>query len=202
MYPESIQNLVECFCSFPGIGEKTAERMAERMAFSILNFDEDKINLLEESLKEAKEKIHPCQDCQTLTDKEKCDICSDDTRDSNTLCVVEDSKIVFLFEKLGIYKGYYHVIQGLISPLDDINPEDIGLEKLLDRIKEKDYKEIILAIKPSLEGEITSLYIKKILEGMNVKVTKLASGVPIGADMEYMDNLTLSRALEDRKELS
>ncbi len=198
MYPESIQNLVECFCSFPGIGEKTAERMA----FSILNFDEDKINLLEESLKEAKEKIHPCQDCQTLTDKEKCDICSDDTRDSNTLCVVEDSKIVFLFEKLGIYKGYYHVIQGLISPLDDINPEDIGLEKLLDRIKEKDYKEIILAIKPSLEGEITSLYIKKILEGMNVKVTKLASGVPIGADMEYMDNLTLSRALEDRKELS
>lgn len=198
MYPESLKNLIESFSSFPGIGEKTAERMA----FSILNFDDDKIKLLEESLKEAKEKIHPCKKCQTLTDQEVCEICSDGERDKNTLCVVEDSKIVFLFEKLGIYKGYYHVISGLISPLDDVNPEDIGLEKLLERIKNESYQEIILAIKPSIEGEITSLYIKKILEGLHIKVTRLASGVPMGADMEYIDNLTLSRALEDRKEVA
>ena len=117
------------------------------------------------------------------------------------ICVVEDSKIVFLFERLGTYKGLYHVINGLISPLDDVNPEDIGLDKLLDRIKNEKIKEVILAFKPSVEGEITALYIKKILEGLDVIVSRLASGVPIGADMEYIDTLTLERALEDRKEI-
>ena len=118
------------------------------------------------------------------------------------MCIVEDSKIVFLFEKIGIYKGKYHVLNGLISPLDDINPEDIGIEKILDRLKTQKYKEIILALKPSVEGEITSLYIKKILESPEIKITRLASGVPMGADMEYIDSLTLSKALEDRKEIS
>ena len=115
---------------------------------------------------------------------------------------MEDSKIVFLFEKLGTYNGLYHVINGLISPLDDVNPEDIGLDKLLNRIKKENIKEVILAFKPSVEGEITALYIKKILDGMDILVTRLASGVPIGADMEYIDALTLERALEDRKEVS
>ena len=122
--------------------------------------------------------------------------------DDESLCIVEDSKIVFLFEKIGIYKGKYHVLNGLISPLDDINPEDIGIEKILDRLKTQKYKEIILALKPSVEGEITSLYIKKILESPEIKITRLASGVPMGADMEYIDSLTLSKALEDRKEIS
>ena len=196
--PDSLKNLIESFQNFPGIGEKTAERMA----FSILNFDDDKFSLLQENLKLVKDEIHPCKICNSLTDKDMCVICESSSRDKKTICVVEDSKIVFLFEKLGTYNGLYHVINGLISPLDNINPEDIGLDKLLDRIKEVNIKEVILAFKPSVEGEITALYIKKILDGMNVLVTRLASGVPIGADMEYIDALTLERALEDRKEIS
>ena len=196
--PDSLKNLIDSFQNFPGIGEKTAERMA----FSILNFDDDKFSLLQENLKLVKDEIHPCKKCNSLTDKELCEICESSIRDKNTICVVEDSKIVFLFEKLGTYNGLYHVINGLISPLDDINPEDIGLDRLLNRIKEDEIKEVILAFKPSVEGEITALYIKKILDGMNILVTRLASGVPIGADMEYIDALTLERALEDRKEIS
>lgn len=196
--PDSLKSLIDSFQNFPGIGEKTAERMA----FSILNFDDDKFSLLQENLKLVKDEIHPCKKCNSLTDKELCEICESSIRDKNTICVVEDSKIVFLFEKLGTYKGLYHVINGLISPLDDINPEDIGLDKFLNRIKKEEIKEVILAFKPSVEGEITALYIKKILDGMNVLVTRLASGVPIGADMEYIDTLTLERALEDRKEIS
>lgn len=196
--PDSLKNLIVSFQNFPGIGEKTAERMA----FSILNFDDDKFSLLQENLKLVKDEIHPCKICNSLTDKDMCVICESSSRDKKTICVVEDSKIVFLFEKLGTYNGLYHVINGLISPLDNINPEDIGLDKLLDRIKEENIKEVILAFKPSVEGEITALYIKKILDGMNVLVTRLASGVPIGADMEYIDALTLERALEDRKEIS
>lgn len=196
--PDSLKNLIDSFQNFPGIGEKTAERMA----FSILNFDDEKFSLLQENLKLVKDEIHPCKRCNSLTDKELCEICESSIRDKNTICVVEDSKIVFLFEKLGTYNGLYHVINGLISPLDDINPEDIGLDRLLNRIKEDEIKEVILAFKPSVEGEITALYIKKILDGMNILVTRLASGVPIGADMEFIDALTLERALEDRKEIS
>ena len=195
MYPESIKNLVDSFKSFPGIGEKTAERMA----FNLLDFDEERIDSIQESIKDARLNIHKCQ---TLTDKELCQVCSDDTRNKDVLCIVEDSKIVFLFEKMGMYKGKYHVLNGLISPLDDVNPEDIGIDKLLDHLNKNDYKEIILAFKPNVEGEITSLYIKKILENTGIKITRLASGVPIGADMEYIDSLTLSKALEDRKEIA
>ena len=198
MYPESLKSLIENFKSFPGIGEKTAERMA----FNLLDFDNDRIESLEECIKNVRQNIHKCPICQTLTDKEICTICSDKTRDDESLCVVEDSKIVFLFERIGIYKGKYHVLNGLISPLDEINPEDIGIEKILDPLKTQKYKEIILALKPSIEGEITSLYIKKILESPEIKITRLASGVPMGADMEYIDSLTLSKALEDRKEIS
>ena len=198
MYPESLKNLVDSFQSFPGIGEKTAERMA----LAVLNFDEEKFSLLQENLKDVKKNIHKCPLCNCLTDKDICLVCDSDVRNKDTICVVEDPKIVFLFEKLGTYKGLYHVINGLISPLDDINPENIGLESLINRISNNNIKEVILAFKPSVEGEITALYIKKILEGINVVVTRLASGVPIGADMEYIDALTLERALEDRKELS
>lgn len=198
MYPESIKNLVDSFKSFPGIGEKTAERMA----FNLLDFDEERIDLIQKSIKDARLNIHKCPVCQTLTDKELCQVCSDDTRNKDVLCIVEDSKIVFLFEKMGMYKGKYHVLNGLISPLDDVNPEDIGIDKLLDHLNKNDYKEIILSFKPNVEGEITSLYIKKILENTGIKITRLASGVPIGADMEYIDSLTLSKALEDRKEIA
>jgi len=195
MYPDSIKNLVESFKYLPGIGEKTAERLA----FSILELEDEQIDMFSESLSEVKEKIHKCSKCNTLTDNELCFVCSDPTRDNKTLCVVEDTKSVFLFERLGMFHGKYHVLDGLISPLDGVNPEDIGLSKLLDRIKEENFDEIIFAFKPSIEGETTALYIKKILEDLNIKITRLASGVPIGADMEYVDSLTLERALNDRK---
>lgn len=195
MYPDSIKNLVESFKYLPGIGEKTAERLA----FSILELEDEQIDMFSESISEVKEKIHKCSKCNTLTDNELCFVCSDPTRDNKTLCVVEDTKSVFLFERLGMFHGKYHVLDGLISPLDGVNPEDIGLSQLLDRIKEEKYDEIIFAFKPSIEGETTALYIKKILEDLNIKITRLASGVPIGADMEYVDSLTLERALNDRK---
>ena len=198
MYPESLKKLIESLKFFPGIGEKSAERMA----FAYLEFDKEQVEYLIDSMQETKAKIHPCPNCLSLTDQDVCDICSSPARDHNVLCVVEDPKIVFLFEKLGTYKGMYHVIKGLISPLEDINPEDIGLEKLLDRIKKEKFTEIILAFKPSVEGEITALYIKQILDGLDVEVSRLASGVPMGADMEYIDSLTLERALNDRKKIS
>ena len=197
MFPNSLKNLIETLKYLPGVGEKTAERYA----FSLLNQDEEKIELLANSIKDCKKKIKRCKKCNSLTEKEICDICEDKSRDKSTLCVVEDAKSVFLFEKLGTYKGYYHVLNGLISPLEGINPDDIGLELLLDRIKKEDFQELILAFKPSIEGETTALYIKKILEGMKIKVSKIASGIPMGADMEFIDSITLERALQDRKNL-
>ena len=128
-------------------------------------------------------------------------ICSNTLRDSTTLCIVDDSKSVFLFEKMGIYNGLYHVLDGLISPIDRVTPDDIGLDKLINRIKKGNFKEIVLAVKPSVEGETTSLYIKRILEDMNIKISKIASGIPMGADIEYLDVLTLERALKDRTTL-
>lgn len=197
MYPSSIKNLIESFKCLPGIGEKTAERLA----FSVLELEDEQAELFSDSIVDVKEKIHSCTRCNTLTEDDVCFVCSDDTRNKDLLCVVEDVKSVFLFEKLGMFNGYYHVLDGLISPLDGVNPEDIGLDKLIDRIKKEKFKEIIFAFRPSIEGETTSLYIKKVLDGMGITITRLASGVPMGADMEYIDSLTLERALSDRKEI-
>ena len=195
MYPDSIRCLIESFKSLPGIGEKTAERLA----FSVLDMEEEQVELFSTSLMDVINTIHKCPICNSLTDSEICSICSDSSRENKILCIVEDSKSVFLFEKLGMFRGKYHVIDGLISPLDGVNPEDIGLNKLLDRLNEEKFEEIVFALKPTIEGETTSLYIKKILEGMDIKVTRLASGLPIGADIEYVDSLTLERAINDRK---
>lgn len=197
MYPESLKNLIESFKLLPGIGEKTAERLA----FYLINEDVEKTDFFAESIKNAKEKIKRCSICNSITDKDICDICSNNLREKNVLCVVEDPKSIFLFEKVGTYHGEYHVIDGLISPLDGVDPDDIGLEKLIKRIQKNKYKEIIIAVKPSIEGETTALYIKKIMEGMNIKVTRIASGIPIGTDIEYIDTMTLERALNDRKEI-
>lgn len=195
MYPDSIRCLIESFKSLPGIGEKTAERLA----FSVLDMEEEQVELFSTSLMDVINTIHKCPICNCLTDSDICSICSDSSRENKILCIVEDSKSVFLFEKLGMFRGKYHVIDGLISPLDGVNPEDIGLNKLLDRLNEEKFEEIVFALKPTIEGETTSLYIKKILEGMDIKVTRLASGLPIGADIEYVDSLTLERAINDRK---
>lgn len=197
MYPDSLQDLIEGFKLLPGIGEKTAERLA----FYILNIEQDKAEFFSNAIIEAKEKLHKCPICSNITDKELCNICSSSVRDSDTLCIVEDCRSIFLFEKIGSFHGYYHVLDNLISPLDGINPEDIGLEKLVKRIENSSFKEIIIAVKPTIEGETTSLYIKKILEGLNIRVTRIASGIPLGADIEYIDSLTLERALIDRKEI-
>ena len=195
MYPESLKNLIESFKFMPGVGEKTAERMA----FSVIELDDEKVDFFSNSIIEIKKKLRRCTLCNSLTESELCDICSNKLRDESVLCVVEDPKSVILFERLGIFNGFYHVLNGLISPLDGINPEDIELDRLIDRIRNGNFKEIILAFKPSIEGETTSLYIKKIIDDLNVSVTKIASGVPMGADMEYIDAITLERALSDRK---
>ncbi len=197
-YPKTILNLIECFKKFPGIGEKTAERLA----LSTLNMDDEIINLFSKSLKDGKTKIKKCKRCGSLTEEELCQICTDKTRDTKTLCVVEECKNVILFEKIGTYRGLYHVLGGLISPLDGINPEDIHIDNLIDRIKKENIKEVILAIKPSVEGETTALYIRKMLEGTEVKITKIAHGIPMGADIDYIDPLTLEMAIEDRTTIS
>ncbi len=197
-YPKTILNLIECFKKFSGIGEKTAERMA----LSVLSMDEDIINLFSNSLKESKTKIKKCKKCGSLTENEICEVCEDEDRNHSIICVVEECKNVILFEKIGSFKGIYHVLGGLISPLEGINPEDIHINGLIERIEKEKIKEIILAIKPSIEGETTALYIRKMLEGKNVKVTKIAHGIPMGAEIDYIDPLTLEMAIEDRREIS
>ena len=197
-YPTTIQNLIECFRRLPGIGEKTAERLA----LSILDIDESTITLFSDSLKDAKTKIRRCEKCNNLSESELCEICRDKTRNKKILCVVEEPKNVILFEKLNIYDGYYHVLDGLISPIDGINPEDINLSSLLERVKKDKVSEVILALKPSVEGETTSLYISKILENTDVKISKIAHGIPIGAEIDYVDSLTLEMALENRMDIT
>ena len=197
-YPTTIQNLIECFQKLPGIGEKTAERLA----LSTLNFEQETIDVFSESLKNTKTKIKKCSRCNNLAEDDLCEICKDDSRDAKLLCVVESPKNIMLFEKLGTFHGYYHVIDGLISPLDGINPEDIHIPEMINRIREENIEEVILALKPSVEGETTSLYISKILDKSNILVSKIAHGVPLVADMDYVDSLTLELALENRKKIS
>lgn len=197
-YPSTINNLIECFKKLPGIGEKSAERMA----LSIINFDQEILDLFSESLKNVKTKIRRCKCCNNLSEDELCEICKSNDRNKKIICIVEEPKNVILFEKIGTYNGLYHVLDGLISPLDGVNPEDININPLIDRINNEDIEEVILAVKPSIEGETTSLYISKILEGKNIKITKIAHGVPMGVDMEYIDALTLELALEDRINIS
>lgn len=197
-YPTTILNLIECFKHLPGIGEKTAERLA----LSLLDYDESLIELFSASISDVKTKIKRCTKCNNLSEENLCEICKDNTRDKSVLCVVEEPKNVILFEKLGTYNGYYHVLDGLISPIDGVNPEDINIETLIARVKNENIKEIILALKPSIEGETTSLYISKLLEDTPVRITKIAHGVPLGADIDYVDSLTLELALENRMDIT
>lgn len=197
-YPESLQQLIECYKMLPGIGEKNAERLA----FATLKFDEEQTNVFSDSIKNINLKIKKCKTCNNLTEDDLCDICKDKSRNSEVLCVVENTKNLILFEKANIFNGKYHVLEGLISPLEGINPEDIKINQLINRIKEEKIKEVILALTPSIEGETTSAYILKLLEGLDVAVTKIASGIPVGADMEYLDPLTIARAMEGRNKIS
>ena len=198
MYPKSIKNLIESFKYFSGIGEKTAERLA----FSVLGMDKEQIECLSQSLINVQQNIKRCQICNNLTEDDICSICQEPTRNKNLLCVVEDPKTVFSIEKIGTFQGYYHVLNGLISSFDGINPEDLKLDKLIERITNENFKEVIIAVKPCIEGEMTALYIKNVLSGLDVEVTRIASGIPMGADMEYIDALTLERAFDNRKIIS
>ena len=197
-YPSTILNLIECFKKLPGIGEKTAERLA----LSMLDNDDSINELFAKSIKEIKTKIKRCNMCNNLSEEEKCEICKDNSRNKKVICVVEEPKNIILFEKINIFDGYYHVLDGLISPIDGINPEDINISSLIDRVKTEQIEELILALKPSIEGETTSLYISKLLEKENVKITKIAYGIPMGAEMDYVDSLTLELALENRMDIS
>lgn len=198
MYPECLKNLIECLKDFPGVGDKSAERMA----FAIMNFDKDRITFFSDSLIAVRDNIRRCSVCNNITDKEVCSICSNDARKKDVIFVVEKPKDVILFEKINYFNGVYHVLDGLISPLEGINPEDINIKRLIERIDEDNVKEVILALKPSIEGETTMQYIRKLLENKDVKVTKIATGIPIGTDMEYIDSMTLELSLEERKEFS
>lgn len=197
-YPESFEKLIECFKLLPGIGEKNAERLS----FAVLNFDDDQVNLFSETIKNVKINIKKCKICNNLSEEDTCLICNDNSRNKEIICVVENAKNLVLFEKAGIFNGVYHVLDGLISPLNGVNPEDIKINELVNRIKKEKIKEVILALNPSIEGETTSLYIKKLLDGLNVSITKIAAGIPVGADMEYLDPITIARAMEGRKEVS
>ena len=197
MYPSCIRNLIECLKDLPGIGEKSAERLA----YSIINFDSDKIDTFSESLTAIKN-IKKCPICNNITDMDVCYICNDEGRSYDTIFVVEKPKDVVLFEKMGNYNGKYHVLGGLISPLDGINPEDISIDKLVDRVKNNKVNEVIIVLKPSIEGETTMQYIKKILSNYGVRVSKIPIGIPMGTDIEYIDTMTLEMAFEDRKDIS
>jgi recombination protein RecR len=197
LYPESLSNAINSFKRLPGIGEKSAERFA----LSILDLDEEDIEDFSNNIKMIKQTLHRCKTCGHLTDKEECSICTDDMRKDNVICVVEDYKSVFMFEKSGSFQGKYHVLNGLISPMDGIYPEDINISNLLSRVENKKDAEIIVALKPTIEGETTTLYIKKIFEGKDVKVSRLSYGIPMGVDIDYLDSITLDRAMLDRIEL-
>lgn len=197
IYPKKLEDLIESFKKLPTIGEKSAERLA----LATLEMSLEDIENFSNSLLKAKELVK-CKICGNLSDNEICNICSDVDRDKNIICVIEDSKSVFTFEKVGNFKGTYHVLDGLISPKDDIGVDDINLSSLLSRIENLDNPELILALKSSMEGETTILYIKKLLSNRNVKISRLSYGIPMGAELDYLDVITLDKALEDRKVIS
>ena len=198
MYPKCIRNVIDCFKNLPGIGEKTAERLA----FSLIGFSKENLTSFSAAITDIRDKITTCEICGNIADSNICNICSDKERNSNIIFVVEKAKDISLFEKINIYNGKYHVLGGLISPLDGIGPDDININKLIDRIDKESVHEIIMALKPSIEGETTMQYIKKILENKNVRVTRIATGIPMGTDIEYIDSMTLEMAFEDRKDIA
>lgn len=196
--PRIFTDLVNNLTLFPGVGEKTAERYV----YSLCDKEPEEVENLANALIDFKKNIRYCEVCGCLTDTDECDICSDKNRDRSTICIVEDSKNVFFIEKTKKYNGLYHVLNGVISPIEGKNPEDLNLYSLLNNRITKDIKEFIIALNPSIEGEVTSLYIQKVLEKYNIKVSRLSYGIPMGSDIEYLDPIMISKAWDDRKVIS
>lgn len=196
--PRVFTDLVNNLTLFPGVGEKTAERYV----YSLCDKEPEEVENLANALIDFKKNIRYCEVCGCLTDMDECDICTDKNRDKSTICVVEDSKNVFFIEKTKKYNGLYHVLNGVISPIEGKNPEDLNLYSLLNNRITKNIKEVIIALNPSIEGEVTSLYIQKVLEKYNVKVSRLSYGIPMGSDIEYLDPIMISKAWDDRKVIS
>ncbi len=196
-YIESLQRLAEEFGRLEGVGRKSAMRMA----FSVLELTEDDAREFAQAIVDAKEKIHLCPICQNLTDREICSVCSDLSRDTSTICVVSDAKTVLAMEKVREFNGTYHVLHGLISPMNGITPDHLKIKELLERVAEGNVKEVIVATNPTVEGEATAMYLSKLLKPFGIKITRLAYGIPVGADLEYADEVTLFRALEGRREV-
>ena len=196
-YIESLQLLAEKFGRLEGVGKKTAMRMA----YSGLELEQEDAEAFAKAILNAKEKIHLCPICQNLTDREVCSICTDENRDHSVICVVTDARAVIAMEKVRDFDGVYHVLHGLISPMNGITPDQLKIKELLARVGDGDVGEVIVATNPTVEGEATAMYLSKLLRPLGIRVTRLAYGVPMGADLEYADEITLFRALEGRREV-
>jgi len=194
-YAAPLEKLVEQFESLPGIGHKTAQRLA----FFVISQPEDKARTFAEAIMDAKRSIHTCKTCCNLTEDDVCPICSDTKRDSSVVCVVTDPKDLLAIERTGEYRGLYHVLHGVISPLNNVGPDQLKINELLKRVKDGGVSEIIMATNPDPEGDTTAMFIGRLLEPFGVKVTRLAYGIPVGGHLEYSDRVTLTRALEGRR---
>ena len=197
MYSESVQKLIKEFEKFPGIGHKTAVRLA----FYVLEEDEKFAKEMAEAILEAKSKVKFCSTCFNLTDTDPCSICANTKRDKELLCVVEDVKDVVAMEKTHEFKGIYHVLHGAISPMNNVSAADIKIKELVSRLSNNEIKEVIVATNPTIEGEATAMYISRLLKPLGVKVTRIAHGIPVGGDLEYTDEITLIKAMENRREM-
>ena len=196
-FPAALQNLADQFARLPGIGGKTAQRLA----FHVLSLPLEDAQEFADAILEAKKTVHTCPECQNLTDRELCPICADDNRDHSLICVVAEPKDVIAMERSREFRGIYHVLHGVISPLNHVTQDDIRIRELLLRVGSGEVREVIMATNPDTEGEATAMYISRLLRPMEVKVTRLAYGVPVGSQLEYADEVTLSRALEGRQEI-
>jgi len=196
-YPEPISKLIDSFMKLPGIGPKTAQRLA----FHTLDMKEDDVVQFAKALVDVKRELTYCSVCGHITETDPCYICEDKQRDRSVICVVEDDKDVIAMEKMREYKGLYHVLHGSISPMDGIGPEDINIPTLIDRLKDEEVKELILAMNPNLEGESTAMYISRLVKPIGIKITRLAQGLSVGGDLEYADEVTLSKAIAGRTEM-
>ncbi len=196
-FPAALQNLADQFARLPGIGGKTAQRLA----FHVLSLPQEEAEEFAEAILEAKRSVHTCPKCQNLTDRPICPICDDETRDQGVICVVAEPRDVIAMERAREFRGVYHVLHGVISPLNHVSQDDIRVKELLTRVGEGEVREVIMATNPDTEGETTAMYISRLLRPLEVKVTRLAYGVPVGSQLEYADEVTLSRALEGRQEM-